>query len=347
MIKNFSARQLALFASLIIVTIYHSLYLIFFFVFKPGFDWRFFLIMLASIFGMSYLTFWYFLQHYVYRRIKLIYKIISRSKQSTKASTLERGNSPINAVENDVMIWASQQESEIEESEALEAYRREYLGNVSHELKTPIFNIQGYIHTLMDGALEDPTINMRYLSRAAKNVERLQTIVEDLESISKLESGELILDIQRFDLKTLAEEVIEDLEYQASEKKIKIQFKDGASPNFHVFGDREYFRQVFVNLLSNSIKYGKNGGSTKISFYDLHGNVLIEISDNGIGIAESHLKYLFDRFYRVDKSRSREEGGSGLGLAIVKHIIEAHDQKINVRSTIGSGTTFGFTIRKA
>ena len=264
-----------------------------------------------------------------------------------KSINLTNDSEVLDSVEEEVAQWAQSQENEINTLKTLEAYRKKYLGNVSHELKTPIFSIQGFVHTLLDGALEDETVNRRYLERAASNVERLLTIVYDLETITKLESGELMLDITTFDIKELVEEVFSDIEIKAKEGNIDLVFKEGADRSFMVKGDPEYIRQVLNNLIVNSIKYGKKGGVTKASFYDMHNQVLIEISDNGIGIQERHLKHLFDRFYRVDKSRSRIQGGSGLGLSIVKHILEVHDQTINVRSTPEMGSTFGFTLDKA
>ena len=264
-----------------------------------------------------------------------------------KAINLAADNEVLDDVEEEVAEWAASQENQIQTLRTLEEYRKKYLGNVSHELKTPIFSIQGFVHTLLDGALEDEQVNRRYLERAASNVERLLTIVYDLETITKLESGELMLDITRFDIKELVAEVFVDLEIRARERNMQLIFKEGADKSFMVKGDPEYIRQVLNNLILNSIKYGRDGGVTKASFYDMHNQVLIEISDNGIGINEKHLNHLFDRFYRVDKSRSRELGGSGLGLSIVKHILEVHDQTINVRSTPGIGSTFGFTLDKA
>lgn len=249
-------------------------------------------------------------------------------------------------VEEDINDWVTKRENELEELQTLESYRRNYIGNVSHELKTPIFNVQGFIHTLLDGALYDDKINKSYLLKAAKNISRLETIVEDLDAISKLESGKLILDIQVFDIKKLTEEVFEELELQAAGKNIQLTFKETARGTFHVMGDKESIRQVLINLIMNSIKYGKVGGRTKVGFYDIDNQILIEVADDGIGIEEKHLRHVFDRFYRVDKSRSRIVGGSGLGLSIVKHIIEAHNQTITVRSTFGEGTTFGFTLKK-
>ena len=263
----------------------------------------------------------------------------------TKAIDLNRD--VLEEVEQEVSQWADKQKKEIESLKLLEAYRREFLGNISHELKTPIFSVQGYVHTLLDGGLYDEAINKNYLRKAANNIERLLTIVEDLESISRLESGQLTLDIQRFNIRDLTLEVFDDLEIQAKERNIKLSIKEGTDSTFFVEADRENIRQVLVNLINNSIKYGKDGGSTKVGFYDMENYILIEVADNGIGIGEDHLKHLFDRFYRVDKSRSRARGGSGLGLSIVKHIIEAHNQTINVRSSVGVGSTFGFTLKKS
>jgi two-component system phosphate regulon sensor histidine kinase PhoR len=214
-------------------------------------------------------------------------------------------------------------------------------------LKTPLFNIQGYIHTLLDGALEDPEVNRNYLERASRSVERLCLIVDDLEAISKLESGELILDQRTFDIHELVKEVFESSEIRAVELHIKMEFKEGSDRQFFVYADKERIRQVVSNLVINSIKYGRKNGTTSVGFYDMDENILIEITDNGIGIDPSHLPRIFERFYRIDKSRSREQGGTGLGLSIVKHIIEAHKQTINVRSNYGIGTTFAFTLKKS
>lgn len=289
------------------------------------------------------------LERYIYRRIKLIYKTIRNAKVSmpTKAVSLVTDRSVLDDVEDEVAEWATMQENEINTLKTLEQYRKRFLGNVAHELKTPIFSIQGFVHTLMDGAIHDEKVNMHYLERAAQNVERLLTIVEDLDTITKLESGELILETQEFELKALVREVFSDLEMKAKDQGIVLRFKDGADRQFRVQGDREYIRQVITNLIVNSLNYGKEGGLTKVSMYDMDKQVLVEISDNGIGIEEKHLKHLFDRFYRVDKSRSRARGGSGLGLSIVKHILEAHGQSISVRSTPDAGSTFGFTLDMA
>lgn len=250
-------------------------------------------------------------------------------------------------VENEVREWVAKKEEEIDSLKELENYRKNFLGNISHELKTPIFSVQGYIHTLLDGGLQDDHVNRRFLTKAANNIERLETIVSDLEIIAKLEAATLQLELQSFDIKQLTQEVMDEVEVQAQSRNINLKLKNGADQSFMVEADREYIRTVLVNLIVNSIKYGKENGQTQMAFYDMENYILVEIADNGIGIAEKHLKHLFDRFYRVDKSRSRERGGSGLGLSIVKHIVEAHNQTVNVRSTAGLGTTIGFTLQKA
>lgn len=242
--------------------------------------------------------------------------------------------------------WADDRKDEIDRLKKLEVYRKEFLGNVSHELKTPIFNIQGYVLTLLDGGLEDPSINRNYLERAEKSIDRMITIVDDLEAISQLETGELQIEPERFDIGTLARDVAEAQEMKATAKGIILTVPDDIKSVF-VFADRFRIRQVLVNLIVNSVKYGKEYGETKIRFQDGGDNIIVEVADNGIGIEKEHLPRLFERFYRVDKSRSREQGGTGLGLAIVKHIIEAHNQTINVMSTEGAGTVFSFTLKKA
>ena len=299
--------------------------------------------------GVMFLVLRYMLHAFVYRRIKLIYKMIRSSKETMKneenANTQTIDN--LARVENEVRDYVVRQQKEIDSLKEMENYRKNFLGNISHELKTPIFSVQGYIHTLLDGGLNDDSVNRRFLQKAAKNIERLETVVNDLEIIAKLEDATTKLEFHKFDLKELTREVIDELEVQAKQREIMVKFKPGADKAFNVEADGESIRTVLLNLIGNSIKYNKEGGESKIAFYDMESHVLVEVADNGIGIEEQHLKHLFDRFYRVDKSRSRERGGSGLGLSIVKHIIEAHGQRINVRSTPGRGTTIGFTLKKA
>lgn len=256
------------------------------------------------------------------------------------------GGYEVENLNKEILAWADDRKDEIERLKKLEVYRKEFLGNVSHELKTPIFNIQGYVLTLLDGGLEDETINRDYLMRAERSVDRMITIVDDLEAISQLETGELQLEPERFDIVALSKDVLDAQEMKATGKGIMLALEGECKP-LYVQGDRFRIRQVLTNLVVNSVKYGKEYGETKIAFYDNGDKILIEVTDNGIGIAKEHLPRLFERFYRVDKSRSREQGGTGLGLAIVKHIIEAHDQTISATSTEGEGTTFSFTLDKA
>ncbi|MEM1214449.1 MAG: ATP-binding protein [Bacteroidota bacterium] len=308
--------------------------------------WLFFPLVL---FIVSYTVTIFFLKNYIYRKIKLIYKTIHQHKisSSEKSSTVDPDTNILEEVEKEVSDWAAKQEAEIAKYKSFAEYRRKFVGDISHELKTPIFNIQGYLHTLLDGGMEDEKISRSFLSKAAKNVERLYTIVEDLSAISRLEAGELILEMQSFDIRELALEVFEDLEIKAQKNDLQLMLKSGADQSFQVRADRESIRQVLMNLIENSVKYGQSGGVTKVGLYDMDKYILVEIADNGIGIPQEHLPHVFDRFYRVDKSRSRSRGGSGLGLSIVKHIIEAHKQTINVRSTKALGSTFGFTLEKA
>lgn len=300
----------------------------------------------------SFVLFFYSLEFFIYKKIKLIYKTIhslKTQKYDAKLSNFDWKTDPITNMNKEVINWARDQKEQLDELKKLADFRKEFLGNVSHELKTPIFNIQGYIHTLIDGAIDDPEVNIRFLKNAAKSADRLSDLVADLLAISQLESGELNMEIERFDINVLVKDIYEQLEVRAKERGLSLVIKDGCNKPFYVMADRYRIRQVLLNLVLNSIKYGKENGMTTAAYYDMDENILIEIGDNGEGIPQEHLPRIFERFYRVDKSRARESGpgGTGLGLAIVKHIIEAHQQTINVRSQIGQGTTFGFTLKKA
>lgn len=241
---------------------------------------------------------------------------------------------------------SSHQSEEIKKLRKTEKYQKDFLGNVSHELKTPIFNIQGYILTLLDGGIDDDSINELYLKRAERSTNRLINIVEDLEAIARLESGEFKLNLESFNLVKVVEEVLEDQEMQARQQGIKIGFNGSYGKPIRVRADKKRIMEVIGNLVSNSIKYGREGGKTTIGFLDTGENILVDVTDNGIGIEEKNLPRIFERFYRVDKSRSRESGGTGLGLSIVKHTLQAHNQTITVRSRVGQGTTFLFSLDK-
>lgn len=348
-IKNPTPQQIAISSAFIVSLIISFIVGVLWFTKILHINWALFFTFGGLAFFSTFFTFRFYLKKYIYRKIKVIYKTIHKQKLSAKQKedVIDMNADIMQEVEEEVEAWAQNQEQEIEQLKTWQDYRRKFLGDISHELKTPIFNIQGFLETLLDGGLEDESINRNYVTRAAKNVERLNTIVEDLEIISRLESGRLILDMQKFNIKTLVDEVFEDLEFKTKKANINLIYKAGADQSFEVLADREYIRQVLMNLINNSIKYGNTHGNTKVSFYDMDKNILVEVADSGIGIPEKHLKHVFDRFYRVDKSRSREQGGSGLGLSIVKHIMEAHQQTINVRSSYGLGSTFGFTLEKA
>ncbi len=294
------------------------------------------------LFPITYKLFVYMVNSFIYRRIKAIYRVMQNTDDAPANTKTKR----IEQVNEEVEEWVTSQRKEVESLRELEQYRREFIGNVSHELKTPIFNIQGYLETLLDGGIDDPHIAEKYLQRAADNTDRLSTIVDDLNTIAQLESDSIALKIERFDLRALLEEIFSDLAAMAFAKNIKLRCKQSVVLPVWVMGDRERIRQVFINLITNAIKYGFENGFVQISFFDADDRKLIEVSDNGIGIEAQYLPRLFERFYRIDTARSREAGGSGLGLAIVKHIIEAHHQIIRVRSKIDEGTTFSFSLPK-
>jgi len=347
--QNISPNTWMLINSAAIVVVLSVLYIGSALFLKEGISWIPLLIADSGVFLLSYFIYRYILEKFIYDKIKLIYKTIHtlKSKISFKEMDLTLDKDIISKVNEEVSEWAKDRRQEIEELKKLEVYRREFLGNVSHELKTPLFNIQGYILTLLDGGLDDPSINKEYLERSGKNIERMISIVEDLEVISRFETGELKLDMINFDIVALSTDVIELLEVKAKKKNIRLSISRENEKPLFVRADKERIRQVLINLLDNSIKYGTENGKTKVSFFDMDQHLLIEVADNGLGVDSKDITRLFERFFRVDKSRSREQGGSGLGLSIVKHIIEAHHQTINVRSTLGLGTTFAFTLQKA
>ncbi len=314
--------------------------------------WLFFSIMAVWVALSSYILFSYSLDKFVYEKIRLIYKTIHTYKlpknQQIQRPNTSQTNELIESVNKEVEEWAASHTKEINDLKKLEIYRKEFLGNVSHELKTPIFNIQGYILTLLDGGLEDSTVNKEYLLRTEQSIDRMIAIVEDLEQISKLESGELLMNLSRFDIVAQTLEVFEFLEMKSNQAGIKFLTGETYDKPIFVNADKENIKRVLINLLDNSVKYGRTDGTgkTEVSFFDLDENILIEITDNGHGIEEHHIPRIFERFYRTDKSRSRLQGGTGLGLSIVKHIIEAHHQSVHIRSSINVGSTFSFTLKK-
>jgi two-component system phosphate regulon sensor histidine kinase PhoR len=346
--KNPTPQILALITSLNHAIIASILLISIKILFPNSIEWWIIIVILFTNILFSYLAIYEALKKFIYNKVKVIYKSIHNLKapKTSPPIQVDMRTHIMDEVEKEVTEWTKDWTQEIKYLKKTEQFRKEFIDNVSHELKTPIFNIQGYLYTLIEGALDDPDINEKYLQRAIDNVDRIAEIVNDLSQISKFESGGIQLDIKKFNILELVEEVMLDMEITAQRKKINIELKDKTHKAYIVTADREMIRQVLVNLISNSIKYGNDGGKTLIGFYDLDKNILVEVSDNGKGISEEHLPRLFERFYRVDKGRSREEGGTGLGLSIVKHIIEAHQQTVNVRSRLGVGSTFGFTLEK-
>lgn len=300
------------------------------------------------IFIAVYIVVYYMLNSFIFEKINPIYKTIHQKNIPEKDLRRNLEDKDIVSEVNDEVInWARNKTKEIAQLKQMARYRKEFLGNVSHELKTPIFNIQGYVLTLLDGAIDDPDINKKYLKKTEKSINRMISIVEDLEAITKLESGELELNYENFDIVDVIKDVFEAQELKAKERGTRLSFASKYDKSIKVHADKERIYQLVTNLIVNSINYGRENGRTTVSFLDMGENILVEVTDNGLGIKESEIPRIFERFYRVDKSRSREQGGTGLGLAIVKHIIEAHGQTINVRSTPGKGTSFAFTLQKA
>jgi two-component system phosphate regulon sensor histidine kinase PhoR len=340
--KNLSPKQLsALTASLLALPIAIGVYIL----------TRNRVIGLASlliIFSGSYALILFTLEKFIYRKIKLIYKLIHQTKATKKEEVYFKYILPqksIDEVREDVEKWGEKRNEEIELLKKNEAYRKEFLQNLAHEFKTPIFAIQGYVDTLLNGAMEDAVIRKKFLENAAKNVDRLVNLMNDLDEISTLERGEQLLYKQNFVIQDLTREIYESLSIKTHSKNVRTTIKKGCESPITVFADKEKIRMVLINLVENATKYGKTGGTIVASFYKIdEKNVLIEISDDGIGIEEEHLSRIFERFYRTDAARSRDKGGTGLGLAICKHIIEAHGQSIHVRSTPDVGTTIGFTL---
>jgi two-component system phosphate regulon sensor histidine kinase PhoR len=298
-----------------------------------------------SIYLFSFFVVQYRVERFIYRRVKKIYDDVSLLDSTTFRS--QPITTDMATLTKEVKKFATDKKLEIETLKVREEYRREFLGNVSHELKTPLFTVQGYISTLLDGAANDKVLRKKYLERAEKGVERLIYIVKDLDMITKLETGDLNLDYSIFDIVETIKNVFDLLEMRASKKKITLTFDSNYSKPIYVRADQEKIQQVITNLVMNSIKYGKEGGTTEVSIEDLvNKKIIIRITDNGEGIQKQHIPRLFERFYRVDKSGARSEGGSGLGLAIVKHIIEGHNEKIYVESQFGVGSEFSFTLEK-
>lgn len=341
--RNLSPRDITLLLSFFLTLILATILII------NTIHFKWVIISCLFFFALTYLFTSYLIVHFIHNKIKLVYKTIHhlKSKKDYKPDSIFSKKDLIENVNLDVTQWAVEQEKQMTLLKDQEKYRREFLANIGHELKTPIFSIQGYLHTLLDGAIEDKEVNLKFMQKAAKNADRLQELVEDLMSISKIEKGDIELNPSKFDICELSKGAWERLELLHFAKETKLKIKEGCDRPYWVNADKDELLKVLENLLSNSIKYGKNQGQITLAFYEMGNNILTEITDDGEGINEKDLPRLFERFYRADKSRSRDMGGTGLGLSIVKHIIESHEQTINVRSALGIGTTFGFTLSKA
>ncbi|MCS6982172.1 MAG: ATP-binding protein [Flavobacteriales bacterium] len=305
------------------------------------------------IFGVAFFIFRYTINTFIYEKIKLVYKTIHQMKLGKKKEDLRKkldsGEDIISDVKKEVEEWEKDKAAEIDALKKEEKFRREFIGNLAHELKTPIHIIQGFISTLQEDPDMDPKIRNNFLEKAARNVDRMINLINDLDTISRLESKQMQLDLDKVNVVKLVEEVFESLEMKARERNIRLYIKHDNLPSPEVLGDAAALRQVLTNLVLNSIVYGNPNGSTKVCFFEMGDHILVEVADDGPGIAPEHLPRIFERFYRVDKSRSRNMGGTGLGLSIVKHIIEAHVESagalpVNVRSEVGKGATFSFAL---
>lgn len=295
---------------------------------------------------LSYFVIYNAIEKYIDHRIQILYKTISKVKGGGDL-TINMDEDVVELANQDVMEWADGQIEEINLLRETDSFRKDFIGNLAHELKTPLFNIQGFILSLLEGGVDDPEINRKFLSKAEKNIDRMTSLLEDLDSISKIESGAMNIELETVDIAELSSEIAENLDRQAKDANVQLKIQEEEEEKFNVLCDPNKIGQVLSNLLVNSINYGVENGKTVVRFYDMGDNILIEVADDGIGIKDEDLLRIYERFYRVDKSRSRHAGGSGLGLSIVKHIVEAHGGNLHVRSTLGTGTTFSFTLRKA
>jgi two-component system phosphate regulon sensor histidine kinase PhoR len=332
-----TALYITLFLTLLMSVFLYKFYVI---------DWIQITFIALTCYVSSFIIIQYRVEQFIYKRVKKIYDDLTL----LETTSLRKGRitTDMATLTEEIDKFAKDRKLEIETLKVREEYRKEFLGNVSHELKTPLFTVQGYILTLLDGAIKDKKVRDKYLNNAYKGVERLIYIVRDLDMITKLEVGDLRLNIETFDIVELVKSVFELFEMRAAKEKITLTFDMDYNSPIYVLADKERIQQVLTNLIVNSIKYGSPQGTTEVSIENLIKNkVIVRVTDNGEGIAKQHIPRLFERFYRVDKSGSRKEGGSGLGLAIVKHIIEAHDEKIYIESELGVGSEFSFTLEKA
>jgi len=339
-------RQFSFFVSLILAFLSILVSLIVQYLFSDSLSILRLAIVGVVCFFLSYFVIYYFLEKLITSKIRLLYRVIHNNENKRELIDLKMEDDVLGKVEKEVITWGKDKRDQIEKLKEQEGFRREFLGNLAHELKTPIFSIQGYILTLLEGGLEDKKINRKFLERANKGVDRIAKVVEDLDLITEIESGRITLKLQSVNLIELVRDVLESFEIKAKSKTVELKL-DYEYENLFVLCDKDKIEQVLINLINNSINYGVKDGFTKVNIHDMEGHVMLEVEDNGIGISKVDQERLFERFYRVDKSRARHEGGTGLGLSIVKHIVEAHQQSINVRSQLEKGAVFYFSLKKA
>jgi len=343
--KNLKKSYKFAFRTALYVTLFTSLLIGVFLFFFQIYNWYFVFYPLIC-FPFCFLIIQYRVERFIYRRVKKIYDdltLLESTSLRQQPITTDMGT-----LTREIDKYAKNKKFEIETLKIREEYRKEFIGNVSHELKTPLFTVQSYLLTLLDGGIEDDKIRDKYLTRASKGVERLTYIIKDLDMITKLEVGVLSLEKENFDIVKLVQSVFDLFEMKAAKKHITLTFDIDYTKPIMVYADKERIQQVLTNLIVNSIKYGREKGTTEVSIENLIKNkAIIRVTDNGEGIAKANIQRLFERFYRVDTSGNRKQGGSGLGLSIVKHIIEAHEEKIYIESELGVGSEFSFTLEKA
>ncbi|MDX5478021.1 sensor histidine kinase [Fontibacter flavus] len=302
----------------------------------------------AISFSVSYILMQVTLEFLIFKEISNIYSVLEKIQKKDYSSIPDKSDrlsiSPLKKINKTINLYAQSKNKEIETLQKNAAFRREFIADISHELKTPIFAAQGYIHTLLDGAVEDKSVRLKFLKRAAKSLNALDKLVQDLLTLNQMESGVIKFHFESFDLKEVIHEVIEELEHKAAKRDMIIRFFYDKDKSYHTIADKDKIFRVCQNLISNAIKYNNDGGEVEVFLKMLKNNIMVEVKDNGKGISPDDLKRIFERFYRVEKSRSREKGGTGLGLAIVKHILEGHKSKISVSSTLGKGSVFSFEL---
>ncbi len=344
-----SPRSLSIYISLFVSLFSIALIIITFWYKETDIGLWLMLLIFLLIFGVTFTLVYFTLERFIYHKIKLLYRATQmfRVDKDIDRLDLDMNTDILGKLSKDIARWMVDQHKTIDQLKERESFRRDFIGNLAHELKTPVFSIQGYILTLLEGGLEDENINRLFLERAAVSVDRITNLLEDLDEIYKLESGQLNLKKERINLTKLTYEAVNEIEFKAQKKNIKIKIQDPKEKEVWIFADRDKIVQVITNLLNNAITYSKENGNVSIKSNLLDKKILLEIEDEGVGIKKADADRIFERFYRVEKSRARNKGGTGLGLAIVKHIIEAHGETVTVRSVPGKGTTFTFSLSRS